>query len=432
MKKKFSAFYLLLIPATCFLLQNSACSNPASRTGETETDSLKNKNRTFLFLSDIHLNTFDTVTEYGEDTGLQLWKNFLAKTDSVLASPVSPDFIVYTGDLPAHYSCESGCYLPPDQRATHNANIKAILDGLRSLADKYNKPLFYLPGNNDGLAGDYYSFADEKQQTPFSLVAEDENPFPALNILPGDTAPCMIANPHPTMGYYSASPVKGLRLIALNTVIFSENFVAVDSTTPDSDRTEEMMWLAQQLKEASNKGEKVYIAMHIPPGLDAYSGKSMWVDSSFTNGTLLYNFLAMTNQYQETIAGILYGHTHMDEVRRLYDPTGTKITEVAISCPGVTPQHSNNPGFKIVEYNAESMELLDFTTLYTTPQSEYWGNASYTFGSAYGCNDTCNIFQTLSMLSLAKVSAAMSTTFMVKNGMAGYNITQGIEVKPEQ
>jgi hypothetical protein len=138
----------------------------------------------------------------------------------------------------------------------------------------------------------------------------------------------------------------------------------------------------------------------------------------------------MTSQYKETIAGILYGHTHMDEVRRLYDPTGTKITEVAISCPGVTPQHSNNPGFKIVEYNAESMELLDFTTLYTTPQSPYWGNASYTFSSAYGCNDTCNIFQTLSMLSLDKVATRMGTTFMVKNGMAGYNITQGIEVKP--
>jgi sphingomyelin phosphodiesterase acid-like 3 len=143
----------------------------------------------FLFLSDIHLDTYATTTDYGADTGMDLWALFLRKADSVMAGPDAPRFIVYTGDLPSHLNpC---CYLPPGQRSSHNNNIDTILTGLRRLADKYNKPLFYMPGNNDGLAGDYASFADEELQTPFSLVPDKADPYPALNILPGTAkAPC--------------------------------------------------------------------------------------------------------------------------------------------------------------------------------------------------------------------------------------------------
>lgn len=379
----------------------------------------------FLFLSDIHLDTFDSTTAYGEDTGLELWKNFLAKTDSLLAAPNAPDFIVYTGDLPAHYPWSGSAFIPPADRGTHNANLKAILDGLRGLSDRYHKPLFYLPGNNDGLAGDYYSFADAQQLTPFSLSPDPSNPFPALNINSGNAAPCMVSNPHPTMGYYSACPVKGLRLIALNTVMYNHHFATDDGTSADTDRVEQMKWLANELADARDKGEKVYLAMHVPPGTDAYSDSPMWI----TDGSPLNKFLALTSQYQKTIAGILYGHTHMDEVRRLYDSTGTHITEVAISCPGVTPQHNNNPGFKIVQYDPKNMELLDFTTFYTTPGAASWGSSSYTFHSAFSCPAKISIYQRLSAMSFADVSASMSTIFMVKNGATPSYAAQGIEVK---
>lgn len=377
----------------------------------------------FLFLSDIHLNAFDTATVSGKtDTGLDLWNNFLVKADSVIIE-THPLFIVYTGDLPAHYSCDDGCFIPPAQRDTHNANVKMILEGLRSLADKHQTPLFYMPGNNDGLAGDYYSFADEQQQTPFSLVPDKKNPFPALNIKPGNAAPCMVSDPHPTMGYYSALPVEGLRLIALNTVIFSRKFVAVDSTVPDTDRVVQMNWLAAQLAEASTRNEKVYIAMHIPPGLDAFSGKHMW------HGSLSNDFLALVQQYQSTIAGILYGHTHMDEVRRLYDTTGTTITEVAISCPGVTPLFGNNPGFKTVHYDRTTKELLDFTTYYTTPQSKYWGTAVYTFSSTYSAQPNSTIYSTVSTMPLANVVTDMSKIYTVMNGAPTDSVGKAVEVK---
>lgn len=334
--------------------------------------------------------------------------------------------------MPAHYSCSGGCYLPPEKRAGHNNNIDTMLSALHKLADKYHKPLFYLPGNNDALAGDYYSFADEQQQTPLSLVPATPYFFPKHSIHNNDTkAPCMVSDPNPAMGYYSACPVKGLRLIALNTVIYNTLFTTVDGTTQQRDGNLQMLWLAAQLADAEAKREKVYIAMHVPPGLDAYSGKGMWVQLPGDKTSWLNTFLNLTDRYKATIAGILYGHTHMEEVRRLYDSTGTHITTVAISCPGITPQHYNNPGFKTVQYDAGSKALLDFTTYYTHPGQQPWGDSTYTFSKTYGVLPGMTICDRLTSMPLQSVSKCMNSTYTVKHGAATYNITPAIEVKQD-
>ena len=419
-------FVFILFIATGFIFPN----NIAAQGPPKKAQSITKKNPSFLFLSDIHLNTTTDTTAYGSDTGMELWANFLHKADSILGSDNAPRFVVYTGDLPAHYHCTPSCYLAPDERAIHNQNLTIILIGLRNLAVKHHTPFFYLPGNNDGLAGDYYSFADSLQQTPFSLVPDNTNPYPALNILPGSSnAPCMLSNPHPTMGYYAARPVKGLRLICLNTVIYDSYFQAVDGTNQLTDGNTQMAWLAAQLADAGAKKEKVYIAMHIPPGMNAYSSKSMWVKLPGQKVSWLNTFLSLTAKYQATISGILYGHTHMDEVRRLYDPTGKRITEVAISCPGVTPQHNNNPGFKTVTYDAISKELMDFTTYYTTPVSTSWGSNAYTFSSSFNSKPGNSIYQQLSGMTLTNITNRMNNIFTVKNGAPTYTIQTGIEVK---
>ncbi|MFN0189722.1 MAG: metallophosphoesterase [Bacteroidia bacterium] len=427
----------LFLANSCDTLRNASNSAP-----ENKTLTATNANPSFLFLSDVHLDTTTSITVSGGDTGMNLWSNCCHKIDSILSGPNPPGFIVYTGDLPKHYHCDTSCYLAPNQRASHNGNLYRILTDMRTLSSKHQTPLFYLPGNNDGLAGDYYSFADENQQTPFSLVPDSKNPYPALNILPGSTkAPCMVSNPNPTMGYYAARPVDGLRLISMNTVIFTENFTAVDGTQQQADGDTQMAWLAKQLAEAKAQNEQVYIAMHVPPGLDAYGCKHiktdsctsyMWVKLANQKVSWLSTFLSLTSTYQGTIAGILYGHTHMDEMRRLYDPSGTTITEVAISCPGVTPQHGNNPGFKTVTYDASSKELMDFTTYYSTISSTSWGNSSYSFSATFGAPPGKSIFQQLSGMTLSNVANSMDKIYTVKNGKPAYKTRSGIEVKSER
>lgn len=398
-------------------------------------DPINTNSNTFLFLSDIHLDSHTQTTDYKDDTGMILWKAFLAKANDVI-SKSNPDFIIYTGDLPSHL--ENCCFLPPNSREPHNENIETILSGLRDLATKHKKTLLYLPGNNDGIAGDYASFADEQQKTPFSLIPENNNQYPALNInATGNKAPCMVSNPDPKMGYYSARPVEGLRVIALNTVIHSANFFAVDGTTQLADAKKQMTWFANELKDAKAKGEKAYVAMHIPPGIDAYGYQKHGDDA--TNWAKLpatnpwnNQFLEIVAKNQDLIAGILYGHTHMDELRRLYDASGKNITEIMISCPGVTPIHDNNPGFKTVSYDATSKELLDFTTYHTVPSATTWGDASYSFNSIFGYSSSKTMYENLKADSIDAIHTKLDSIYTVMHGAPGYNIEPGIEVVMEK
>jgi 3',5'-cyclic AMP phosphodiesterase CpdA len=418
----------------CLVIVSTAshCNNTKNTTGTKPTViTTAGADPNFLFLSDIHLNIDTDSTQYGEDTGLDLWMQFQHKADSVLSTSNAPKFIVYTGDLPAHYAKnDSGSfYLPPNKRKEHNENLIAILTTLRTLSVKHKTPLFYLPGNNDALAGDYYSFADEQQQTPFSLVPNKYYPYPAVFTKPDHTVPpCIVSNPNPSLGFYAAWPVKGLRLIALNTVIWNTGFKTADGTNGNQDGEIQMNWLTNQLKEAETKNENVYIAMHIPPGTDAYSGKPMWEKSTEPGNDWLNRFLLLTKKYEKTITGILYGHTHMDEFRRLYDPLSKAITEVAISCPGITPQHNNNPGFKQVSYNSNTKELMDFTTFYTTPDALQWGNNTYNFNTTFGFNNGKSMYENLKNISLQDATDHLKKIYTVKNGVAGHNIQNGIEV----
>lgn len=376
----------------------------------------------FLCLSDIHLDTESPTTKPWHDPGMDLWKAFMGKATEV-AMLDEVQFILYLGDLSAHYSCPGGCYLAPGMRFKHNEDISVALTGLHSIAARAQKPIFYLPGNNDAISGNYYSFADERGQTPISLAQATPFFFPAEVPSDATTPPCLVSNPHPSAGYYAAWPVRGIRLIALNTVIYSPKFEAVEGSTQAALGNEQMTWLASQLKEAKAKKEKVYIAMHIPPGLD-YKKNAMWTNAQPWERQLL----SLCTKYQSTIAGVLFSHTHMDELRRLYDTTGKYVTEVAIAAPGVSPNHKTNPAIKTVSYDPKTRELLDFTTYYTKDYST-WGNDSYTFSQTYKSKPRQTIYETIKAMPIDTLKKRMQFVYSVKNSPLIFN-SSGIEVKP--
>lgn len=382
------------------------------------------KNPSFLLISDIHLDTETPETKPWQDPGMDLWKAFQGKAAEV-AKQKDVQFILYLGDLSAHYACIGDCYLAPGKRFKHNEDISVALTGLHGIAAKANKPIFYLPGNNDAISGNYYSFADERGQTPISLAQATPFFFPAIVPSNADTPPCIVSNPHPTAGYYAAWPVRGIRLIALNTVIYSPKYESRDGNAQITLGDEQMTWLAGQLKEATTKKEKVYLAMHIPPGLD-YKKNAMWTNVQPWERQLL----ALCAKYQSTIAGILFGHTHMDELRRLYDTTGKYVTEVAIAAPGVSPNHKTNPAIKTVNYDPKSKELLDFTTYYTNSYTT-WGSDSYTFSQTYKPKPKQTIYDAIKAMPLDTLKKRMQPVYSVKNNPFIFN-SSGIEVKPQQ
>ncbi len=396
-----------------------------------------------LHLSDVHLNASSPTTTYGQDTGLVLWRATLAKLASLIDGPQPPSFVIFTGDLPAHYKCANpSCYLPPDQRTSHNTNLRMMLRDLRQLVSRAKMPLFFIPGNNDSLAGDYFSFADAMQRTALNLVPEARDAYPALHTARRcGEPPCLLADPHPKMGYYAARPMPGLRLIGLNTIIWGTTYTAVDGVNQREAGHAQILWFAGQLQQAAQAGEKVHVLMHIPPGVDAYALSQapaqptlqamMWAALPAPGMTWQDQFLGLVNHYSATVAGLFYGHTHMDELRLLYDRSGTRVREVAISSPGVTPLDSNNPGFKKVYYDRQSLEPTDFITFYTTPSANRWGEASYQFSQVYGCGSE-TILACLAKQPLDQINTKMGSIYTVKNGAPSYPTAPGIPVTFDQ
>ena len=256
----------------------------------------------------------------------------------------------------------------------------------------------------------------------------------------------MVSNPDPALGYYSARPVTGLRVIAINSIILGHTYHVADGKSQLDAGNEQMNWLEAQLQDAKGK-DKVLIAMHIPPGNDAYAvsrGKQttgMWShlakDSQQPNHqTWLNRFLDLISTHADTVVGLAYGHTHMDELRRLHDHSG-KIIAVAISCPGITTNHGNNPGFKVVSYDSKTKELQDFVTYYTHKNDTRWGNRQYRFTTLFNCPPpkSTSILECLTnsrYQSTANVNRVMETFYTVMAGSPPYDTSSGIEVRHGQ
>ncbi|XP_056141127.1 sphingomyelin phosphodiesterase [Lampris incognitus] len=152
-------------------------------------------------------------------------------------------------------------------------------------------------------------------------------------------------------GFYTVEIQPGLRVVSLNMNFCArENFwLMVNSTDPAS----QLQWLVQILQTSEEKGEKVHIIGHIPPGLCL----SSWS----------WNYYHIVNRYESTISGQFFGHTHFDEFQMFYDEaTMTRPLGVAFIAPSVTTYINLNPGYRVYivdgNYQGSSRLVLDHET----------------------------------------------------------------------
>ncbi|KAF4108171.1 sphingomyelin phosphodiesterase [Onychostoma macrolepis] len=152
-------------------------------------------------------------------------------------------------------------------------------------------------------------------------------------------------------GFYTVEVERGLRVVSLNMNFCArENYwLMVNSTDPAG----QLQWLINILQESENKGEKVHIIGHIPPGLCLKS----WS----------WNYYHIVNRYESTITGQFFGHTHVDEFQMFYDEdTLTRPLSVAFIAPSVTTYVNLNPGYRVYymdgNYPGSSRMVLDHET----------------------------------------------------------------------
>ncbi len=326
----------------------------------------------FLTLSDIHYSGANngspgTPNCAKPETSPTLWGAAQAQLQR-LNRRHRPTFVIYLGDLPSH------CWNRP------LTDLSTPLDGLAQVIGTAPK-LFYVPGNNDSIAGDYHAFTTGGK-TPLSLSPQWKA-SPVLN--PG--ASDLIDMSHVDMGYYAAYAVApaqgavGLRVIVLNTNMFTANYGINEYGTVKADTNAQIEWLETQLADVRSHGEKAIIAMHVPPGTDgsvvqSADIKTMWdgglnytgTVSGLRHGWVQGTFLDIVARYQAEIVGTLSSHTHYNEIRRLRDctqnlPNLGAFTELDLAIPSITTDHGNNPSMKLIAFDSQ-YEFVENTTFY--------------------------------------------------------------------
>jgi len=183
-------------------------------------------------------------------------------------------------------------------------------------------------------------------------------------------------------GYYTDIITPGLRIVSFNTMYCdSDNFWL---WLNDTDPTGQLAWLAKVLDSAEQKNEKVYVIGHIPPG-------SSGCYSAY--GQRYYNII---NQYNNTVIGQFFGHSHEDYFEVFRDVETNLIpTNLAFICPSITSYIGINPTFRLYQYNTDSFVIENYFQYYADLEA----------GNVNGSLDFVLMYDAISSYDLPDMSA---------------------------
>lgn len=307
----------------------------------------------FLTLSDIHYGDNNIVGD-GQDTGPELLK--LTENKIKELSP-SVNFILFLGDIPTHgllFNSAKEHYEKIVFHSLYRSNIAA-------------KPIFYIPGNNDSLQGNYQAF-EANGISPLTYATDWNGACAYCNDL-------IIDGSHMYHdGYYSSYVIpknKEIILLALNATQWTKiagvrRIFYSKYANQEEDASTQLAWMEDQLK--NHRAKQLLIAMHEPPGT-SYLGTPIWYKR------YEQEFIRILAQYHHLYGQItlLSSHTHMEEFRKIQLDNGVNIYDY--STPSISRNHHNNPSMKVFSLNKD-LQINDFTTYYTTASHE-WNNEHY-------------------------------------------------------
>ncbi|KAI6009217.1 sphingomyelin phosphodiesterase [Pisolithus marmoratus] len=241
------------------------------------------------------------------------------------------NFSLFTGDLTAH---------DPDNQYSR-AFVEQAQVVVYDLLKKYvgPAPVYATLGNHDTYVANVSSRLYEHVS---SLWYHD-------GWLPTDSVE--YAETH--YAAYSVKRPDGLRIISLDTDILNY-FSYVNATAPDPFGI--LSWITDELQDAEDAGERVWIIGHVISGWDG--------TQSQLNPT---NLCSVDRYSPHVIANIFYGHNHEDQFTVFYANNATVMnqeTALAVSwiSPSLTPLTNLNSGFRMYEVDSATFEVLDAYT----------------------------------------------------------------------
>jgi sphingomyelin phosphodiesterase acid-like 3 len=191
-------------------------------------------------------------------------------------------------------------------------------------------------------------------------------------------------------GYFSVAhpTVANQEIIVLNTVFWSASYKSCAANSGDPGEAE-MEWLGWKLYNARLLHHGVTLAMHIPPGMDAYTSAhgQCQAPTSFWQAKYSTEFSALMSSYSEVVQRAFAGHTHMDDFRFVAaDPASGGAASLPLRMtPSVSPIFKNDPAFSVMFYSLKTAAISDIFTyfLQLSAQTLSW-EKEYQFDRTYG------------------------------------------------
>lgn len=254
---------------------------------------------------------------------------FTSMAKAMKELPVDVDFVLNTGDEPAHDVWNQ----------TPDLNLKAVEQVARdlSIAGFNDRPVANTLGNHESEPVNQYKGPggdDWLYQGSTSAWA----PW-----LPTDARLTM-----PFGGFYQMRLAPGLRALVMHTTMFDDdNWYFVANGT---DFVGQFAWARDVLLQARERDEKVYVLHHHPQtSLDGFSSV----------------FNELMESFSDVIVATFTGHVHTAFFRVLRDTKTKSIPLHTSFCPGSGDPGGNlNPTFRVYRYDTKTFELLDYTQHY--------------------------------------------------------------------
>jgi hypothetical protein len=167
-------------------------------------------------------------------------------------------------------------------------------------------------------------------------------------------------------GYYSYDIYPGIRILSLNTIIYSVKHQPKHLTNEDP--TGQFQWLRSQLDQCIKEEEchAIYIVGHIPPGREWCNAAPSW------DNIYVEQYVSILSKYSTIknndvggggiIKGQLFGHEHINSIR-LIDSNNLNIPPIIIA-GAVSPVYGNRPSFRIVDYVRDRIHFGSITNIH--------------------------------------------------------------------
>lgn len=296
-------------------------------------------------------------------------------------------FVTISGDLLVHqFDCRYKALAKSEAGYGEFAEKTASYVVRRIEAEFPGVPVYVALGNNDSSCGDYaLDMHDRFLSGTSKAVIEGLRGASAEEVEQAKTD-------YEAGGYFSVSlnaPMRKTRLLVIDDMYLSKKWATCGKKADKADPVAVLTWLKTQLEGSTQRGEKVWVMGHIPPGIDVYAtlrkGRTCEVNGaeSFLVPAAKESLADVLEAHADVITLGLFGHTHMDEMKLLPGAGGGGVAIKGI--PSISPVDGNMPAFTLAKIDPAT-SLMDDYAVYTAPNKTGVGgpwNREYSFGETY-------------------------------------------------